>query len=66
MSILVNILIKFVIMIIMGKPMMIQEDDEIKIEALKKKTGAKTKIEVLRRALVLLENEVDRSDFRLG
>ena len=46
----------------MGKPMMIQEDDEAKIEQLKKRTGAKTKIEVLRRALVLLEKDVQRSE----
>ncbi len=42
----------------MGKPLMIQEQDNEKIEELKKKLGMKTKIEVLRSALVLLEEKL--------
>lgn len=42
----------------MGKPLMIQEQDNDKIEELKKKLGMKTKIEVLRTALVLLEEKL--------
>lgn len=44
----------------MGKPLTIQEEDDRQIEALKKKTGAHTKIAVLRMALALLEKEVER------
>jgi hypothetical protein len=46
----------------MGKPMMIQDDDDQKIESLKKRLGAKTKIEVLRIALQLLETDLARSE----
>jgi hypothetical protein len=44
----------------MGKPLMIQEHDDKKINELKEKTGMKTKIDVVRSALNLLEAEVDR------
>lgn len=44
----------------MGKPLMIQEKDNEKIEELKKKLGMKTKIEVLRTALVLLEEKLSK------
>lgn len=44
----------------MGKPLMIQEQDNDKIEELKKKLGMKTKIEVLRSALILLEEKLSR------
>jgi hypothetical protein len=44
----------------MGKPLTIQEEDDKQIEKLKKKTGATTKIAVLRMALALLEQEVER------
>ncbi len=44
----------------MGKPLMIQVDDEQKIEKLKEKLHAKTKIEVVRAGLRLLERELDR------
>ncbi len=44
----------------MGKPLMIQEHDDEKIEDLKEKTGMKTKIDVVRSALNLLEAEVER------
>ena len=44
----------------MGKPLMIQERDDEMIEELKEKTGMKTKIDVVRSALSLLEAEVER------
>ena len=44
----------------MGKPLMIQEDDEEKIESLKARLGVKTKIDVVRAGLRLLEQEADR------
>lgn len=44
----------------MGKPLMIQEQDDEKIEKLKERTGMKTKIDVVRSALDLLEAEVER------
>ena len=46
----------------MGKPLMIQKEDNEKIEVLKERMGAKTKIEVLRSALTLLEEKVSRED----
>ena len=42
----------------MGKPLMIQVHDEKKIDDLKLKLGAKTKIEVVRAGLALLEKEI--------
>ena len=44
----------------MGKPLTIQAEDDIKIEMLKKQLGLKTKIEVVRSALNLLEAEANR------
>ncbi|MBI4042832.1 MAG: hypothetical protein HY391_05080 [Deltaproteobacteria bacterium] len=44
----------------MGKPLMIQESDDRRIESLKKKIGVKTKVEVVRRALELLEERAER------
>ena len=46
----------------MGKPLMIQEHDNERIERLKKRLGAKTKLDVLRSALDLLESEAERAD----
>lgn len=46
----------------MGKPMMIQTEDELQILKLKEKMGAKTKIEVLRKALDLLEAELKHQE----
>lgn len=46
----------------MGKPLTIQEDDEEKIDELKKKLGARTKIEVVRAGLDLLEKEILREN----
>jgi hypothetical protein len=48
----------------MGKPLMIQKEDAEKIEALKEKLGAKTKIEVVRAGLHLLELQAERQ-FRI-
>lgn len=46
----------------MGKPLMIQIEDDKKIEKLKEKMGAKTKIEVVRTALKLLEEDIARAE----
>jgi len=46
----------------MGKPLMIQLEDDMRIEALKARTGAQTKIEVVRAGLDVLEKAVDRSE----
>jgi len=46
----------------MAKPMMIQQADDEKIEKLKKRLGSKSKVEVVRRALELLELEVNRAE----
>lgn len=44
----------------MGKPLMIQEDDDRRIEALKARLVARTKVDVVRAGLDLLEREADR------
>jgi hypothetical protein len=44
----------------MGKLIMLKETDNRKIEQLKIKLGAKTKVEVIRSALELLEEKADR------
>ena len=44
-----------------GVPLMLQEADARRIEALKKQIGARTKVEVVRTALDLLEREAERS-----
>lgn len=46
----------------MGKLLMIQEQDDKRIERLKKRIGARTKIEVLRSALNLLERDVSKAE----
>jgi len=46
----------------MGKPLMLQEADDARIEALKKRLRAKTKIEVVRSALDLLERDAERAE----
>lgn len=46
----------------MGKPLTIQLEDDEKIELLKKKMGVKTKIDVVRAALDLLEMQVAREE----
>jgi hypothetical protein len=45
----------------MGKPLMLQEGDAERIEVLKKRIRARTKIEVVRTALDLLERSTERS-----
>ncbi len=44
----------------MGKPLMLQEADAERIESLKERLGARTKIEVVRSALDLLERDAER------
>lgn len=46
----------------MGKPLMLQEADAERIEALKQRMGARTKIEVVRSALDLLERSTERGE----
>lgn len=46
----------------MGKPLMIQPEDDSRIESLKEKTGAKSKVDVVRAALSLLEADVKKSE----
>jgi hypothetical protein len=46
----------------MGKPLMLQEADADRIEALKKRLGARTKIDVVRSALDLLERDAERAE----
>lgn len=46
----------------MGKPLMLQEVDAARIEALKKRLRARTKIDVVRSALDLLERDAERAD----
>jgi len=46
----------------MGKPLMLQEADDHRIEALRKRLGMRTKVAVVRTALRLLEQDADRSD----
>jgi hypothetical protein len=46
----------------MGKPLMLQEADAERIESLKKRLGARTKIEVVRSALDLLERDAERAE----
>jgi hypothetical protein len=44
----------------MGKPLMIQERDDDRITALKERLGLRTKVDVVRRGLDLLEDEAER------
>ncbi len=46
----------------MGKPLMIQPEDERRIEALKEKIGVRTKVDVVRAGLHLLEKETERRE----
>jgi hypothetical protein len=46
----------------MGKPLMLQEADAERIENLKKRLGAPTKIAVVRSALDLLERDAERTE----
>jgi hypothetical protein len=46
----------------MGKPLMLQEADDERIESLKKRLKARTKIAVVRSALDLLERDAERAE----
>ena len=46
----------------MGRPLMLQDHDAQRIEALKRRLRARTKIEVVRTALELLERDADRAE----
>ena len=49
----------------MGRPLMIQEDDDRRIERLKRRLGIATKIDVVRAGMTLLEQDALRRE-RLG
>jgi hypothetical protein len=46
----------------MGKPLMLQAADAERIETLKKRLDARTKIDVVRLALDLLERDAERAE----
>ncbi len=46
----------------MGKPLMLQAADAERIEALKRRLGARTKIDVVRSALDLLERNAEKME----
>jgi hypothetical protein len=46
----------------MGKPLMIQEEDERRIEKLKRRLGIARKVDVLRAGMDLLEKEAERRE----
>ena len=46
----------------MGKPLMIQEDDDRRIVRLKRRLGISTKIDVVRAGMALLEEEALRRE----
>lgn len=46
----------------MGKPLMIQEEDELRIENLKKRLGIQRKVDVLKAGIDLLEKQADRME----
>ena len=46
----------------MGKPMMIQEEDERRIENLKRRLGIQRKVDVLRAGIDLLEREAEHRE----
>jgi hypothetical protein len=46
----------------MGRLLMIQEEDERRIELLKKKLGIQRKVDVLRAGIDLLEKEAERRE----
>jgi hypothetical protein len=46
----------------MGKPLMIQEDDDRRIERLKERLGIATKIDVVRAGMALLEQDALRRE----
>jgi hypothetical protein len=46
----------------MGKPLMIQEDDDRRIDELKRRLGIDRKVDVVRAGLELLEAQADRRE----
>ena len=46
----------------MGKPLMIQEEDERRIDILKRRLGIQHKVDVLRAGIDLLEKEAERRE----
>ena len=46
----------------MGKPLMIQEEDERRIEILKRRLKVAHKVDILRAGIDLLEKEADRRE----
>ena len=46
----------------MGKPLMIQQEDERRIESLKRRLGIQRKVDVLRAGIDLLERQAERSE----
>jgi hypothetical protein len=46
----------------MGKPLMIQEEDERRIEMLKRRLKIEHKVDILRAGIDLLEKEADRRE----
>lgn len=50
------------ILVSMGKPLMIQEADDRRIEALKRRLGIDRKIDVVRAGMTLLEQQAERSE----
>jgi hypothetical protein len=48
--------------IYMGKPLMIQEEDERRIDNLKRRLGIARKVDVLRAGIDLLEKEAERRE----
>lgn len=46
----------------MGKLLMLQDADAERIETLKRRLGARTKIDIVRSALTLLERDAERTE----
>ena len=46
----------------MGVPLMLQEGDARRIESLKKRIGVRTKVDVVRAGLDMLEREAERAE----
>lgn len=46
----------------MGKPLMLQQADAERIDRLKRRLGVKTKVDVVRSALDLLDHEASRTE----
>lgn len=44
----------------MGKPLMIQDDDDRRIQRLQERLGIRRKVDVVRAGMALLEHEADR------